>query len=136
MRIQYPIEKLENWQLAYIAGIIDGEGSLGLSRQTNREACKPLIRVVMTNKECIHFLHAATGIGNFNIDTPPEPRKTAYRWSIGDRLEIYVLLKTVCPYLIVKKKQADVMLEFVERRIQGSRGRDLDLWEEMHKLNK
>ena len=132
----YPIEKLEKWQLGYIAGIIDGEGCISLSKHTNRETYVPAVKVAMTNEVCIHFLHNMTEIGNFNVDIRPKPYKPEYKWRVGSRLDIYILLRTIYPYLVVKKKQASVMLEFVERHIQGtSRGCDLALWEEMRKLN-
>ena len=46
-------------------------------------------------------------------------------------------MEAIHPYLIVKREQADTMLEFVGRRINGRlvTQRDTELLEEMHKLN-
>lgn len=136
--MSYAVVKLESWQLAYVAGIIDGEGCLNLSKQSKRKDISPTIMTNMTNAKCIHLLHDMTGVGNFYEYIQPKPRKVTYRWVVRSRLEIYLLLKALQPYLLVKEKQANIMLEFVERRIQGvPTGRhDLELLEEMHKLNK
>ena len=141
MRMPYPVEELEVWQLGYIAGIVDGEGCLNLSKQTNRKDISPVVVVGMTDVKCVQFLYNITGVGNFFVKhgkQTPKNYKTKYVWAVRGRLEIYLLLKAIYPYLVVKKEQTDVMLEFVERRIQGRlfTGRDIELMEEMHKLNK
>ena len=128
--------KLKKWQLAYIAGIIDGEGCFSLARQTNRRTMAAHVFVNMTNLDCIHFLHTTTTLGNFRT-RQFENKKAQYEWSIDNRLEIYLLVEAIHPYLIVKREQADTMLEFVGRRINGRlvTQRDTELLEEMHKLN-
>ena len=136
--LRHPIKELADWQLAYITGIIDGEGCLNLAKQSKRKDISPTIMINMTNSACIHFLHNVTGAGHFYTYVQPKPRKVTYRWVIHGRLEIYLLLRAIQPYSIVKRKQIIVMLEFIERRIQNNlvTARDYELLEEMHELNK
>ena len=134
----YSIETLENWQLAYIGGIIDGEGSIYLSTTKGNTSVVAGVAVTMTSLECVNFLHRITGMGHIQVYKRPGKYKTAYKWTIGGRLEIYLFLKAVHPYLLVKEKQADIMLEFVERRIKETsiNAYDFQLREDLQKLNK
>ena len=133
----YGIEKLEKWELAYIAGIIDGEGCISIAKSHSTMHLTPFVEVSMTNIECIRLLWTMTGMGKFDIRKRPAPRKTVYRWPVYKKLDIYLLLRAIHPYLVVKKEQAEVMLEFVARRLQDtpSDGRDIQLKEEIQKLN-
>lgn len=146
MLLTYPVENLEKWQLAYIAGIIDGEGciTLALSHKIINvgKVPSPIVLVTMTNLDCVTTLHKITGVGRFTIihgkRADSFQHKTAYRWNVRQRLEVYVLLKSICPYLVVKKRQADVVLEFVKRRMQdiSIEEQDFELLRKVQKLNK
>ena len=135
--MSYLIEKLKSWQLAYIAGIIDGEGSLSLYKQTKGNSLYPAIMVKMTSAECVNLLYTMTGIGRFYTVKLHEHYKQQYRWDVRNRLEVYLFLRAIRPYLVVKREHATLLLEFVERRIQGRlvTGRDFELQAEIHKLN-
>ena len=135
--IGHPIEKLESWQLGYIAGIIDGEGCIRLKKGKNIVA--PEIQVTMTNINCIALLHKMTGVGKAFYEKRNQPKhwKQVYRWVTWRRVEIYLLLKAIQPYLVVKREHAILMLEFLERRIlrKPFSERDFEMLTEMHKLN-
>lgn len=134
----YSVEKLEKWQLAYIGGIMDGEGSIYLSTSKGNTPVVAGVAVTMTSIECVDFLHRITGMGYIQMYKRPGKYKTAYKWTIASRLEIYLFLKAVHPYLLVKEKQANIMLEFVERRIKGTsiNAYDFQLREDLQELNR
>lgn len=116
----FTVEGLPDWKLAYIAGIIDGEGCISLSKEKKTGYFIPSIFVGMCDSMCINILHMYTGLGSLSHRAPSHwGNKHVYIWQVRNRLEIYLLLKAVHPYLITKRKQADVLLEFVERRISG-----------------
>jgi hypothetical protein len=116
----YNIEGLPDWKLAYIAGIVDGEGSIYLTLRKRDKLAKPCFVVGMTDPVCINALHNATGLGNVNSSTnQTHGFKCLYTWKVGSRLELYLLLRAIQPYLITKVEQAKVMVEFLERRISG-----------------
>ena len=64
-----------NEVMAYIAGIVDGEGSITYGQQLQHRKGKPRaykywnirIEVAMTHKETIEYLHEALGCGHVNI---------------------------------------------------------------------
>lgn len=135
MRINHPVEELKDWQLAYIAGIIDGEGAVYLTSKGSY--LQGRVSVAVTNIECINVLYNTTKMGRL-YQEKRQGRKVLYKWTVFKRLEIYLLLKSIYSYLVIKKKQADIMLEFIERRIQGTstNAYDFQLYENLRDSNK
>lgn len=52
---------MEDWEAAYLAGIIDGEGSITLTRNHKNEFRRPLITIASTDKELLNYLITLTG---------------------------------------------------------------------------
>ncbi|MFJ7728371.1 hypothetical protein ACIQXV_19755 [Neobacillus sp. NPDC097160] len=44
---------MESWEAAYVAGIIDGEGSITLTRMHENEHRRPCITIASTDKELL-----------------------------------------------------------------------------------
>lgn len=101
--------------LAYLAGIIDGEGSIGLehlsptkSRKKSYYVCR--LTVINTSKKLMERL-VNTFNGSYNTRKKIEGRKLCYRWHVfGDDLE--KALNLLFPYLDLKKPQAELVLEY------------------------
>jgi len=106
--------------VAYVAGIIDGEGSLTIGMNKARSWKSPSYQVsvfvTMTCLETIQALHrfhpGASG-GQYK-DHPKW--KEQFRWIISDRSSL-VVLKQVLPHLICKRKQAELLIEMQESKI-------------------
>lgn len=109
---------------AWLAGILDGEGALQLGRsfQNGRAIYTPTCRVDMT--------HAGTieRIGAILTDAQIEHRRFVYKRknvrhraanivSVNKLKDVRALLSNVLPYLVTKRRHADVLLSFVEHRI-------------------
>ncbi|MBT2687472.1 LAGLIDADG family homing endonuclease [Bacillus sp. ISL-47] len=47
---------MNNWEAAYIAGIIDGEGTITLTRMHASEHRRPCITIASTDMELLAFL--------------------------------------------------------------------------------
>ncbi len=104
--------------IAYLAGIIDGEGSIYIGNFS----CNPTsklpyyqtnIQVANTDKGLIDWLLKTFG-GLVNTRTrkqmPGNSRKQVYIWTAtGERLTH--LCEEIIPYLICKKRQAEIMLK-------------------------
>jgi hypothetical protein len=101
---------------AYLAGIIDGEGCLLISR-SNRGSYMNYygrIHVKNTDYRLIKWLLDHFG-GNVHQSVPEDLVKhaVAYSWYFsGDAHDKEVLLLALMPYLIVKKEQAKTLVEF------------------------
>lgn len=101
--------------LAYLAGIIDGEGSIGITKVTPKRYTNPRytarIMLANVNKEVME-LFANTFGGTISEERVPN-RQLIYRWrKVGNPITKEVLTK-LYPYLIIKKPQATAVLEFL-----------------------
>lgn len=115
--------------LAYIAGIIDGEGCIGIEcmapckRKNGTWARKhnyytPRLTVINTSEIIMFTLLRFLG-GTYDARKKLSGRKTCYRWHIfGEKLEESI--KNILPYLQIKHKQAELVLEF--RKTVGKTG--------------
>jgi len=103
-------------QLAYIAGLIDGEGSIQLSRHTQGQM-QPQVRLFNTDLNMINFVNEVIG-GNIQVhsDTRPEHKKPVYRLCWSRRSKIVEILRALEPYMITKKAQAQMLLAWCEAR--------------------
>ncbi len=95
--------------LAYTAGIIDGEGHIGIGRTKNYFCLR--VEVANTSSRLIDFLHLTFG-GNVWTGKRPN-RKVYYRWMISTRAADE-FLRSISPYLLIKRNQADLALAFRE----------------------
>ena len=108
--------------LAYTAGIIDGEGSIRISRQ-KRNACRSgseynfEIVVVNSNEWLIQWLKMQYGGYIYRAHLLP-PRKDCWRWVLRSNNGAS-FLKLILPYLNLKKPQAGIAIKFQKRRRRG-----------------
>jgi len=104
-------------ELAYTAGIIDGEGCIRLAKRGNTNGLVSYyigVEVGMTNKDIIYWLKDKYG-GSITIRNSHGNRKTRYDWSLRTKMAVD-FLKMIYPYLRVKKYNADIALRFQSRR--------------------
>ena len=103
--------------LAYIAGIIDGEGCLRIVKaMPYREdmvnpSYSPSIQVGMKNREVLEFCKQYFGGSIYKERT----RYWVYRWRINSKRQVINCLKKILPWLIVKKEEAEVLLDFCKK---------------------
>jgi hypothetical protein len=105
-----------NEQLSYLAGIIDGEGSICVDlqrangKQRKHDYYCLRLSIVNTNKELMEWL-VNTFEGNFYAQTKYEGKKQCYTYRLfGDKLLNVVI--SCLPYFIIKKPQAELVQEF------------------------
>ncbi|MEH7744659.1 LAGLIDADG family homing endonuclease [Neobacillus drentensis] len=97
---------MESWEAAYIAGIIDGEGTITLTRMHEKEHRRPCITIASTDKELLIYLQVITeGTINNKKNYNPERHKDSYTLSIKNKETVLSLLNHVTPYLRVDKKR-------------------------------
>ena len=143
-------------KLAYIAGILDGEGSIMIVRQASKAFMEqrakagcyhpnytPAIRIGMQDREPLDLIVNTTCIGKVYKEKPYHHKKPMYRWMARNRADIIEFLTLVMPYLLVKKKQAKLVFKFARDWI-GCNGTRItpeiqayreNAWMEMRKLN-
>ena len=126
------VTPLTETQVAYIAGLIDGEGSLECQRQMQRGAVTPIFTLRLSF--CFATAEPITTVANWLGGEPltypaTDPsRQPRWRFSIKKRIAL-PLLRRCLPYLILKKQQAELILEIdrvrashsVPRTVKGPR---------------
>lgn len=102
-------------ETAYLAGLFDGEGNVGVVKakasKNARLYLRLVVRIFNTHRGCLVFAQQTYGAGWIGEDKRPNhPKwKTGYRWSItGKKAEAFLL--SVRPYLLVKAAAVDELL--------------------------
>ena len=105
--------------LAYLAGLFDGEGTISLGRGGSTMSLR--VAVEMTERAPIEdFANAFGGIVH-ELSKRDSARYAIYRWDlVGAKAK--PPLEALEPYLRVKKHQAQVGLEFLRWRGEGHSG--------------
>jgi hypothetical protein len=105
---------------AYLAGIIDGEGTITIHKTKIKESWNysyaPAIRIGLVNQEVVK-LFADT----FSLKVRQEKqrgvpnRQLMFRAETSGTHKVIKIINKVYPYLIIKKKQADVIYELCKK---------------------
>lgn len=121
---------MKETELAYAAGIVDGEGYIGVKKSKAYE-CQgrstpgyhALVAVKMIDRSALELLHRLFG-GSFyaakvNLDSP---RRPLFAWQVSDAGAERVLL-SLLPFMRVKKTQAKNVLALRRLQATGSKHR-------------
>lgn len=140
-----PLTEVER---AYIAGLIEGDGSISITRGRScrklacgQTSCTPKISIGNTNKELLaHVKTLLQGSCSITNKKPKARRKQLSILEIGRLLDIKSLLQQLIPFLVGRKKQAELVLEFCNLRLNDKWGeynpRLFGITEEVQMLNK
>jgi len=117
----------------YLAGIIDGEGCIGVYKAKDKgKYLKYFVCVVVknTSEELIFWLKENFG-GHIKFQkTKNKKWKDCWGWHVNSKKAV-TLLKKVLPYLIVKKEQAELSIKFQKKvKRYGVMGVPKDVLEE------
>jgi hypothetical protein len=110
-----------NTDLAYFAGILDGEGAFGITRAMKRghPSFHTRIAVLNTDAKLMRWLVARFGgavsprktVSHTNPNSHPARWKPCWEWKISDRT-VAAVVPAVLPYLVMKQDQAALLMEF------------------------
>ena len=115
-------DMVETTTLAYLAGIIDGEGCIGIygyrEHWANGRTFRIDVRVGMGEPHAVVLLRQTFG-GSIcsRKNLPKGATKPSYQWNVSNKLAV-ACLKLLVPFLRVKKAQADLVLEFAKTRAE------------------
>lgn len=147
--------KLNNLEKGYVAGILDGEGSIGIhfvkATKTSSDGLRPRIEITNKNLEVLKWIKNKTGCGRIEYVKRTIKSKECYRYVLTTPNKIKELLTIVSPFMIIKKVHAELMIEFLNNRTlrlpfkghEFKKGEkiliseyDLKTYEKMKQLNK
>jgi hypothetical protein len=144
---------------AYIAGIIDGEGTIFISKCVGKKTMKSMklknpkyhvgIAVAMTCEAPCKLIYDTTNLGHIwrlGVRKNRERHKEFYCWKIQQKDEAIQFIGMIRKYLLVKHEQADLLVDFCQNwKIPFDRAKGLDpdelqrreeAYQKMRKLNR
>lgn len=101
-------------QLAYCAGLIDGEGSIGVYPNNCTRRYAATVRLAMNGLDGVERVYRVFGVGNIRSYVRRPPRGRYFCWSIGRQSDVAAVLTALYPYLIVKRREAQLALRFID----------------------
>ncbi len=109
----------------YIAGFIDGEGYISVVKHKDTRLKRgytlfPIFRITNSNKEALEKINEfVKGDIRSNGRDRNSNHKQVYRIEVIKLERIKEILKEIKPYLIIKKQQAELMINFCNRRLKA-----------------
>lgn len=120
--------KMKEWQLGYVAGLIDGEGSFVVIPHTERNAFGFEITIANTNKAALEEIQRFVGFGKVYQDAKSPAgeyyltRKMGYKYRIFKISEVLPLTSKIKDYLFIKRKHAEIfekmMREIITKKLE------------------
>lgn len=98
-------------ELAYIAALIDGEGSFGILRAKSAARYVPVMRLSMNSEETISWLANKLGVSYQTVKRNSPKHQTSYVTHIGGKRLIHLVSRTL-PFFITKRGQAHAIMRF------------------------
>jgi len=147
---------VSDFQLGYLAGIVDGEGCITLVADRRRGNYRPLVYVCNMNEEVIKYVNAVLNpFGRLKVhDYRRGKKKPIHSVTINRYHDAYIVLSKLIPYLKGKRRQAELILEFINMRrfwrkeiVRDEKGRIVatrswqrtkredEIYQEVHTLN-
>lgn len=132
-------QQVEDFELGWLAGIIDGEGYLGITvqnRAKSEKSVKSEIQIVNTDYEIVNKIVGVLKKLGINPYIRMRTYKTsswndAWNITIGKLSAIILVLSAVADYMTgVKGEKAKIMCQLCKQRIPKGRSRyDQDDWD-------
>ena len=110
---------LTDIQIGWLAGAIDADGTITINKCKPRRKhrtirYRPAIYLCNTCEEFVKHAKQITKAGNIVSQMPKSTelgKKRKFVWIVQDNIAVQII-KKIFPYLIVKKKQAEVVIKF------------------------
>ena len=120
------MEHLTKLQSAYIAGFLDGDGSIYIRLKPNKDyhfgfQIAPNIVFYQSNKNWLFLKKIKNIIGAGYLR---QRNDGISEYIIGDTATMKSLLKQLIPYLILKKKQAQLFVRILKKKEQIKNQKD------------
>jgi DNA-binding CsgD family transcriptional regulator len=139
---------IPEWLKGYVAGMLDGEGTISIVKATRNDRkephWKPLVMITNTNREALEFIVREVGGFRFHNKkgtTGKNSKKPVYRIIMVKHKDVLVLLEMLLPYLMIKRRQAELVIEFCKSRLSKPNhapydDKEKEIIDEVKRLNK
>ena len=110
---------MEDEKIVYLAGLIDGESYIGIKRTKSKHQVSMLyqerIQIRMVDPEGLDLMKEVFGGSYYKEKPSKEGRRPLYCYQASDKQAAKILV-AVLPYLRIKKRVAEAVLEFHKLR--------------------
>ena len=117
-------QKINITDIAYIAGLFDGEGCVTCSKRRQKKGTNKKhymfwdirCEISMTDKYVMEWLYTTLGFGAFNERKPTKSwigKKTQWRWRCSHR-DALIFAKLIWPYAQVKMHKLEQIIDHYE----------------------
>lgn len=134
----------------YIAGFVDGEGYFGLIKKTKPDCLNgyyytPVLKIaqITQNEEVLKQISTFIGYGNYWRSKLKNNNRNATSLEFRGMKRVIPIAKQLLPYLIVKKKQAELIIKLEEsqKEITNANRTEVDtfrqnIYDQLRVLNK
>ena len=119
---------MKQTDLAYMAGIFDGEGYVGIQSdgkksKHGKQNLRLRVAVTSTDEWLCQYLKFAMGGGIIVLKRVAPNRRTCYHWELSYR-KAAEFLRLILPYLHLKRPQAELAIKFQEAKGRSTRALD------------
>lgn len=105
------ITELKDTQIAYLAGLIDGEGSFGIMLAGKHRAHVPVLTLCMAHLETVTWVKDLVGVAVAHKRRGGKTRREQWALRISGRKSIE-LCRRMIPFMITRKEQAEIFVEY------------------------
>lgn len=108
---KHRVKRLPGVEAAYIAGLVDGEGTIALTRKYRHQNRQLTLSISSTEPAMLKFVFRTIGAGRITSKRTYQPNHSpSYTYAISNRQALDVI-KQICPYLhSYKLKRAKLVL--------------------------
>lgn len=99
--------------LGWCAGLFDGEGCISIHRQSGTGTYHLMLRMNMTDESTVRRFRSRIGLGTVRQYPSRGIRVPSYIWGCYARREMTTFLCMLLPYLVTKRRDAQVALRFL-----------------------
>ncbi|PIS22747.1 hypothetical protein COT50_00295 [candidate division WWE3 bacterium CG08_land_8_20_14_0_20_41_10] len=127
--------KTNKQEMIWLAGFIDGEGYIGINRQRKKETAEqsasllyhPYLIIANSNYNALENIKDYIGYGHIyevkrkKSKSRHKNEKPGFQYKLTKMDKLKPLLKALRPYLRLKQKQCDLLLNFINIRKKAKR---------------
>lgn len=104
---------LSEYQKGYLAGLLDGEGSIVISKN-GEFGLNTSIEITNTNLEALETIKQWTNCGIIRKhSSADDKRRECFRWGTRIGVEVEKILEDLSLYMIIKKERATLVKEYL-----------------------
>jgi len=112
----------EKWQIAWIAGIVEGEGCIHIPLTPKPGWVRPTLGVSMTDFDVLQRLQSWTGVGSLaEVKKRRHQTKRIWYWHVGKQKDVLWLVRLLLPYFCSRRRaKAESVIQLLEETQRNS----------------